>query len=425
MLWHHESGPSFPTHLSRPGRLQAFCLTTIYGFSTEIPREPIIRVPQKRKCPKHTDEYFQASDYVAERTIIDLVFSKDGIRKKVIKYFGTKGYCSKCQRYFNPPGITKIGTQIFGHSFQAWVIYQRLFLRLPYRIITQVLEDQFNERISEGTIVNFQRYFADYYFDTEKIFLQRILTSPYIHVDETKINIQGADQFVWVFTDGKRVVFRLTETREAIIANEFFQNYKGIVISDFYPGYDTVALKQQKCWVHLIRDINEDLWKAPFDTEFEGFVSELRGLIIPIMDTIQKYGLKKRNLNKFQKPVDKFYKNAGYNKHYKSELAIKYQNRFEKYRDSLFIFLKYDGIPWHNNTGERALRHLAVQRKISGSFSETVVRKYLLLLEIMQTCKFQDKSFLGFLLSREKDIDQYKQPKRRKNTRPVGPRNGS
>ena len=164
---------------------------------------------------------------------------------------------------------------------------------------------------------------------------------------------------------------------------------------------------------HLIRDLNDDLWAAPFDTEFEMFVLKVRNLIIPIMEAVQRYGLKKRNLNKFKKSVDKFYKTEIVGKHYKSEVTIKFQNRFQKYRTRLFIFLEQDGIPWHNNTAERALRHLAVQRKISGSFFESVTHYYLVMLGIMQTCKFQDKSFLKFLLSGETDIEQFKKSKRR------------
>jgi hypothetical protein len=93
-----------------------------------------------------------------------------------------------------------------------------------------------------------------------------------------------------------------------MIVHEVLVDYKGILISDFYPGYDSVQCKQQKCWVHLIRDINNDLWTNPFDVEFEIFVLEVRNLIIPIMEAVQKYGLKRRNLNKFKKSVDKFYK---------------------------------------------------------------------------------------------------------------------
>ena len=82
-----------------------------------------------------------------------------------------------------------------------------------------------------------------------------------------------------------------------------------------------------------------------------------------------------------------------------------------RYRESLFTFLNEDNIPWNNNMGERAIRHLAVQRKISGTFFESIMLHYLLLLGIMQTCRFQNKSFLQFLLSKEKDVDKFKKRK--------------
>ena len=62
---------------------------------------------------------------------------------------------------------------------------------------------------------------------------------------------------------------------------------------------------------------------------------------------------------------------------------------------------------------ERALRQLAVQRKISGSFYKQVAGHYLVLLAIARTCRFQEKSFLKFLLSKEADLDQFRR------TRPV------
>jgi hypothetical protein len=56
---------------------------------------------------------------------------------------------------------------------------------------------------------------------------------------------------------------------------------------------------------------------------------------------------------------------------------------------------------------ERALRHLAVQRKISGSFFASGIKKYLILLGVTQTCRFQNKPLLEFLMSNEKDIDKF------------------
>ena len=72
----------------------------------------------------------------------------------------------------------------------------------------------------------------------------------------------------------------------------------------------------------------------------------------------------------------------------------------------MFTFLGEDEIPWNNNAAERALRHLAVQRKISGDFSKQGARRYLRLLAIAQTCRFQNKSFLDFLLSGLTDVDR-------------------
>ncbi len=168
------------------------------------------------------------------------------------------------------------------------------------------------------------------------------------------------------------------------------------MISDFYPGYDSVKCLQQKCLVHLIRDLNEDLWDAPFNTELELFVTEVRNLFVPILETVERRGLKKRYLNKFKKTVDGFYRKTILAREYESEVTRTYQKRFQRYRDSLFLFLEHDNIPWNNNMGERAIRELSVQRKISGTFFKSLAPRYLLLLGIAQSCRFQEKSFLSF-----------------------------
>jgi hypothetical protein len=198
------------------------------------------------------------------------------------------------------------------------------------------------------------------------------------------------------------------------IVHEFLTNYRGILIADFYPGYDAVPCSQQKCWAHLIRDLNNDLWSAPFDTEFETFVAEVRNLIIPIMQAVQTYGLKKRYLQNFRKSVDHFYE-VIVDRPWTSECVLTYQKRFIRYRESLFTFLEHDGVPWHNNTAENAIRHLAIQRDMSPSLYESVTRHYLVLLGIRQTCRSQGKSFFRFLFSGETDLEKFEAHKRKRS----------
>ena len=110
------------------------------------------------------------------------------------------------------------------------------------------MEDLFHESASIGTLINFIKYFAGYYTATEQCSLQRLLASPFVHADETPINIQGVDHYVWVFTNGKHVVFRMTETREAAIVHEFLSGYKGVLISDFYGATMPSPVDNKSVW---------------------------------------------------------------------------------------------------------------------------------------------------------------------------------
>ncbi len=380
----------------------------------------IIEVLSVSECKKCGQDLLQHPQKTINKTIIDLKLTKTGCKKVIFLYKSQKSYCKFCKKYYMPEFFYK-GKDLctFGHGFKSWVVYKRVALRLPYHLIVQDSIEMFDEPISESSASNFIKDLASQYSESERILLEKILLNPFVHSDETLINIQGENQYVWTFTDGNHVIFRLTETRESDIVHKTLQGYKGVLVSDFYGGYDSLTCKQQKCWSHLIRDINDDLWKTPFDVEYESFALEIKKFILPIFKTIDRYGLKKRHLNKFKKVVDRFYSDNIYDKVFCSDLAIKYQKRFERYRGSLFTFLEYDLIPWHNNTAERALRHLAVQRKISGSFFTSGANSYLILLGIMQTCRFQEKSFLKFLMSGDKDVDAFNSPRIRKRTRAV------
>jgi hypothetical protein len=148
-----------------------------------------------------------------------------------------------------------------------------------------------------------------------------------------------------------------------------------------------------------------NLWANPFDHEYEAFVLKIRSLIIPIIQSVHEHGLKKYYLSKYEKAISNFYKADIDKRAYKSDKCILYQKRFLRYRNSLFTFVRNDGVNWHNNPAENGIRHICVQRKISGSFGGERFPEYLRMVAIMQTCKLQNKSFFKFLLSRKKEIE--------------------
>lgn len=306
----------------------------------------VVQVSPAEECRRCGQSPLRTTPKLSEKTIVDLVFTDNGCRKTVTKYVGARAYCPQCGgRAFAPPAIVGLPEFAFGRGLQAWAVYQRLVLRLPYRVITQALDDQFHVGVSEGAIIAFMRHFARDYAEVEERCRRQLLRSPFIHADETKINIQGTDYYAWVFTDGRHVLFRLSATRESVVVREVLGEYTGILITDFYGGYDAIPCRQQKCLVHLIRDLNNDLWRRPFDAELETFVLDVRDVVVPILEAANKYGLRKRNLRKFTKSVDSFYRRVIASRVYRSEPVRVYQNASDGIERACSRFWSTTGSP--------------------------------------------------------------------------------
>jgi hypothetical protein len=205
----------------------------------------------------------------------------------------------------------------------------------------------------------------------------------------------------------EEVAYLFKPTREGDFLRELLKDFDGVLVTDFFSAYDSVPCEQQKCLIHLIRDMNHDLLNNPFDDEFRQLVGEFGQLLREIVVTIDRYGLKKRHLYKHLDDVDRYFRTlTGRQLH--SDLALAYQERLTKSRDKLFTFLRHDSVPWNNNSAEHAIKHYAYYRKVSdGMMTESGLSDYLVLLSVYQTCRYKGVSFLKFLLSGERDIDRF------------------
>jgi hypothetical protein len=153
-----------------------------------------------------------------------------------------------------------------------------------------------------------------------------------------------------------------------------------------------------------MRDLNDDLLKHPFNEEFKFIINGFTVLLRQITETINKYGLKKRHLNKHLKDTDRFFDRLPTRK-FETELALAYCKKFKKYHEKLFTFLKYDGIPWNNNNAEVAIKPFAIHRNhIGGLHTQKGIKDYLILLSIQQTCKYRNLNFYEFLKSGTKEF---------------------
>jgi hypothetical protein len=176
-------------------------------------------------------------------------------------------------------------------------------------------------------------------------------------------------------------------------------DFQGVLVSDFYAGYDAIECAQQKCLVHLLRDINEDVLKEPFNEEMKQLGYSFGSLLRPMIETVDHFGLKARHLRIHKHAVDRFYRGLA-RAEYQTEVASGYKKRFEKNRHRLFTFLDHDGVPWNNNNAEHAIKAFArLRNTIEGTTTPKGIREYLILLSISETCRNRGDSFLEFMKS--------------------------
>jgi hypothetical protein len=240
----------------------------------------------------------------------------------------------------------------------------------------------------------------------EKI-LQHINTGGLAHADETRVTVAGKSCYVWIFTNQEEAAFVYSESREARTAQEVLRGFQRVLVSDFYAGYDSIDCAQQKCLIHLMRDLNDDLHKQPFNEEMKDIASAFATLLQPMVKTIDRYGLKRRYLQKHKNAVKVFF-DALSKRDFHTEVAVGYKNRFERFQEKLFTFIEHDGIPWNNNNAEHAVKaFVRLRNAIGGASTSKSIREYLVLLSVSETCKYKGINFLDFLRSDCKDIDDF------------------
>jgi hypothetical protein len=337
-------------------------------------------------------------------TRIDLKFNRTGIRRWVIRYQFYRYACRTCTATFRSPRPLQTESR-HGLGLLAHIVYQLVELKVPQGAIAASITQLFSLPLHRNAVIKQKTRAAEIYQVTYEGILRRILSGRLIHADETKINLKRGSGYVWVLTNLEEVAYLYTDTREGELVQSLLREFKGVLVTDFYAAYDSIDCPQQKCLIHLMRDLNDDLLKQPFNEELKDLAQAFAALLKPIIETIDRFGLKAHFLRKHKAFVARFYRTlAGAD--FKTELVAKYKKRFEKNRGKLFTFLDYDGVPWNNNNAEHAIKSFALLRTaIRGASSGKGIREYLTLLSVCETCKYKGINFLAFLRSGEKDID--------------------
>ncbi len=341
------------------------------------------------------------------RRLIDLKFFKTGIGVKRWQpnYIIHQYRCRSCGAHLIPPGVINLDSKtIYGHNLMCWCVYQNVICKQALLQVERSLGEIFGLRLPHSQVYRFRSAIANYYRPLRDEILTAILNEDVINIDETPVNLRKTTGYVWVLATHNRVYYVYKESREGAFLQDLLAGFSGVLVSDFFTAYDSLRCLHQKCLVHLMRDINDDLRRYPFDEELRCMAQEFGAFLVNAVSTIDRWGLRSHHLRRHIKDADRLLHQI-HRKSFASQRAVKYKNRFEKYADSLFTFLRHDSVPWNNNNAEHAVHYFAkVRRFTDGTFTSSSLEEILTLVTVLQTCEYSGVNPLQFLLSGETSL---------------------
>lgn len=290
---------------------------------------------------------------------------------QVIEHAYLERECPQCGRR-NAPRVD-LSAEVVGKSrvsaqTMAMIATMREVERLPIRAIKVHLETFHRLALSIGEIVGIVHLVRKRAKGLKEQLLHELRASPVVHGDETSWREGGQNGYLWSFSGPTVRYFEYRKSRSGEIVTEVLgSEFGGVLVSDFYGGYNRMMGLHQRCWIHLLRDIHDLKEKWPGDADLEQWakgVNELYHRARDWVTTHQEAKEPERVLAQRRFEGELMALCRPYMKSDQPQRVL--CERIERFLPELFVFVADPRVPSDNNAAERAIRPVVISRKISG-----------------------------------------------------------
>jgi hypothetical protein len=281
--------------------------------------------------------------------------------------------CPGCGKRWTPAADLHgqvVGQSRLGVGLVSLVATLRSAWRLPIRAIQQYLGSVHQLALSVGAIHGALGQVARAGQPTVAATLAAIRASPVVHADETGWRENGRNRYLWTFSTPTHCYLTSGSREKGMVDQVLGPDCHGVLVSDFYAAYDHYDGVQQKCWVHLLREIDglvrghpaDDAlaaWADAVHTVYTEAVAEAAALTAQGADETARRTVRWAHEQRLWALCEPFADDE-------TAVHARLCRRVDKYRHALFTFVREAGVPAHNNAAERSVRHEVISRKISG-----------------------------------------------------------
>ena len=311
------------------------------------------------------------------RTQIDIVFEK--IVTHVDAEIKSCPHCGTEARGSFPEAFC--GPLQYGAGIKAYALNLLIAQMLSLKRVQQSLETLLNQVISEATILKYVLALHLALEQWEKTAIERLLTLPALHVDETSLRVEKKNQWIHVCSGGEITLKFLHEKRgqEAMQAIGVIPRYGGVIIHDCwasYLAYDHCS--HGLCGAHLLREL-------AFIIEADGYpwAKNMKRLLQETCARVARSKRKKISARQYDN-LRKRYRNiltrgeqelpplpvrqSGKRGRIAKSDAHNLWERLKAHETAVLLFARDPNVAFTNNRAERDLRMSKVKQKVSGCF---------------------------------------------------------
>ena len=235
--------------------------------------------------------------------------------------------------------------------------------RLPKRRDADAIARDAVVFMADGSVQNIIDRVADCTTMSVNEFREHIRKCWLLHCDETMLRYKGVAYWLWVFLDPLTGIayFVIRKSRGGDVPREVLGlDWRGILICDGWTAYSKYDV--QRCWAHIIRDLETLSLKYPDYADATAALKTLRKIFHDAKEILDK-------------PEE-------VRVEYKKKLEARIRTFIRKYADdpimgkfivtlgnalpNLFWFVLDPRIPPTNNAAEQMLREFVITRRIRG-----------------------------------------------------------
>jgi transposase len=316
----------------------------------------------------------------------------ENLQSEVTEHVIHRDWCPCCKKQVEPKVPDALPQCMLGNrtvALSAWLHYG---VGTTTSQIVNIFNHHLKFPISDGGLTQMWHRLAQVLEPWYEQIQRRCLDSGVLHADETGWRVEGQTWWLWCFCTADAVYYLIEESRGHPALDQFFiEEFRGILVTDFWKAYDAIGRIKQKCWPHLLRELKEIDETCKGSDDWAGFAKRLRRI----------YGDAIRlEMNRNTLSADTFNSRLCALQGRMTDLAVeewvngnarRLSKRLATYGEDLLTFVEFEGVPADNNFAERTIRPAVQMRKASyGNQSVAGARTRSVLMSIYRTLKHRD-----------------------------------